>query len=46
MKKLVIDCSKPIGQQETLVDMTEEEIAALEAQQAANEAANQPTNGE
>lgn len=37
MKKLIVDCSKPIGQQETLVDMTEEEIAALEAKWAENE---------
>jgi len=29
MQKLIIDCSKPIGEQETLVDMTEEEIAAI-----------------
>ncbi len=41
MKKLVIDCSKPIGQQETLVDMTEEEIAAIQAQ-----VEEEPTNGE
>ena len=38
MQKLVIDCSKPIGQQETLVDMTEEEIAAIQAQE------QEPTN--
>lgn len=46
MKKLIVDCSKPIGQQETYVDMTAEEEAAYLAQCAANEAEEQPTEGE
>lgn len=37
MKKLVVDCSKPLGQQETVVDMPEEEKAALAAVHAENE---------
>lgn len=32
MKKHSVDCSKPLGQQEVIEDMTEEEIAAHEAQ--------------
>lgn len=26
MKKLLVDCSKPLGQQETVVDMTQDDI--------------------
>lgn len=38
MKKLIVDCSRPLGQQEVMVDMTAEEIAAMEQVYAANAA--------
>ena len=36
MKKLVVDCSKNSGKQETILDMTTEEIAATNKRAAEN----------
>ena len=37
MKKLIVDCSRPIGQQETVVEMTQEEQnLLLQTQQMAS----------